>query len=534
MGLIADLKQALGRIEDVAYENITDLKQSGRDLKGLCPFHTEKTPSFFIHVDSQRFKCYGCDAGGDVLDLIALLRGREVTDASFLSELAAELGIERPDDRYSKHKKVLKTLAKYYHAELMGRGKDGQKYLCNRRINRETATAWQLGYAAGDLHEMGLWDERENYAILHDLGILQEGHRGDYCFFEDRLMIPITVNGQCRGFGGRTLVDDKRKYLNSAKHFIFDKSSILFGLDKTEIRDGTLVIVEGYFDVIAPWQYGFRNHVAPMGTALTKSHLGQISGRRIDRIVLAFDSDPAGLNATWKSIKTISQYLPQVQIDVILIPEEDSVFGGWDPDEIVALDEGQAWGYMIEEAPPAWRAYLDYVTPLINDLPRKDRQSGLIRVLSFLNHFNAYIQNEALNYMSEKTDVSLSLLQNLKELTPKKRTKKNTDDEDEADDGPSVPQIVTSTLGAIERYPEAVDKVNHQLIEMGLQPIGDIDFGRFWKKDRDQLSAPAESLVDPQDSIFRNIIAIRKQRVPKLIKDGKTELMNEWARITRI
>lgn len=501
MGLVTRVKEALGPIQDIARSHMTLTGNAGI-LKGLCPFHSEKTPSFVIYIEDQHYKCFGCDAYGDALDLVAHFRGR-VVDISFLVELAEELGLEHIADKYAKQRKVLNEVADYWHTALFENDM-AKRYLAERGIKPSTAKAFKLGFATGDLHQQMPSDE------LYDLGLIRKGNHGDYDFFRDRLMIPITVNNQVRGFGGRTLVQDNRKYINSLAHPLFNKRTILLGLDKAKMTDHTLVLVEGYFDVIALHQAGYTNTVGLMGTALTKDHLNALSGRNIERIVLAFDSDPAGIKATWVNARVIAQYMPTVHIAAILAPVGHPLYG-LDPDEMINNDAGM-WEHLVDNAHPVWQVYVDYLVKFFPRMKSEGKQKALYKMLDFLNSLNAFMANEGKAYLAECSGIPLSIINSLEDTKPK------------------LPPIVTSTLKTVERYPQAVESVNQRLQKVGLSPIGELDFGKYWNQ-RNDFTAGAGNLEDLETSIFRNIIDIRKVRLPKLMNAGRTDLQTEWAKL---
>ena len=518
MGLIAEIKSALGPLE-----NIVSQYESVSNHKCLCPFHNEKTASFQIYPDTDKYYCFGCHRNGDVIDFLAEVRHR-TTDTDFLIELAEELGIERKDDKYAKHRKVLVNVAEFWHRCLF-KSEEAKDYLNARGIKPSTAKKWQLGYAPGVLHK------KNHSPELFDLGLVKEGKRGNYSFFRNRLVIPITINNQIHGFGGRALGDDKAKYVNSPQHPLFHKREILFGLDKATILDETLVIVEGYFDVITLHQAGFVNTVCVMGTALTKEQLNMVASRNIKRIVLAYDSDLAGAKATWTSAKIIAQYLPTVHIAAIFRPERDPLYG-YDPDELV-LQSPDLWKTLVEMAQPVWQVHIDYILSFFPNMKSEQKQEALIRILGFTNSLNSFMASEAKKYLSEQSGYSLRVLSGIEPTLTKRRGIEpkpaarpiNT----------NVSPVIQTTLNAIDRYPRAADNVNERLKAAGLRPIGRMDFGRFWNN-RNEISATAEKFEDPETAIWTNVILLRKERVPRLLNRDKTNenLLQEWGRLMKL
>jgi len=515
--LIDQIKSALGTVEKIASQNGMELHGNRPQLTALCPFHNEHTPSFTIYTSNDKYFCFGCKAHGDAIDLLAHFRGRTV-DTTFLRDLADELGIENKTDKYKTHRDILQQVSADYHTALF-QNKTAKMYLRDRNIMPATAKEFQLGFADGMLHAC----KREE---LYDLGLIKQSEHGDYDFFRDRLIVPITVNNQVRGFGGRTLVDNDRKYINSPAHALFDKGRILFGLDKVKITDGTLVLVEGYFDVIGLWQAGYRNAVALMGTALTKYHLNEISGRQISRIVLALDSDNAGIKATWASAKVIAQYLPKMHINALLMPEGDSLYG-MDPDEIVAQSQ-DLWGDLIEMAPPIWQVYVDFVMGYYRQVKRsEDRQKLLIKSMDFLSNLSGFMASEGKSYLAEETKLSLTILSELE--APRRKVTPQVTEEAPAS---TIPSLITNTLNTIARHPTAVEIVNENLKSVGLSPIGEIDFGKYWKN-QDGVPAWAGNVEHPDEFIYENILRIRKKRLPGLMLKDQS-LVAEWSTLVKL
>jgi DNA primase len=328
------------------------------------------------------------------------------------------------------------------------------------------------------------------------------------------------------------LGDNKKfaKYINSPSHKLFNKSYILFGLDRVEINDGILVIVEGYFDVIGLWQAGYRNMIGLLGTALTKYHLNDLAKRRINKIIIALDSDEAGMEATWKSAHTIARYLPQVSISSLLLPEGEALHG-MDPDEIV-LENPKLWGYLLDVANPVWKDYIDIALVDFKNKDSEYKQKKLIQILNFLNGLTAFMAAEGKKYLVQKSGYTLRVLNSLEVDKPKRTKVAQKEVEQEQ---PEVNKKVASTFVAVNRYKEATEIVNEQLKEAGLQPIGKIDFGQWWKNPPEGIETFAESLEHPEDTILNNIVQIRKDRLRELIKeDNGNKWLPEWERLMKI
>ncbi len=274
--------------------NYVQLKRTGRSFKGLCPFHQEKTPSFVVFPDTQNFHCFGCGKGGDAFTFYMGVEHVEFREA--LQELARRAGVQleaiptvAPEvDAHRQRLLDLNAQAANFFANILKQseaGAPGRQVVAQRGVNQEMIERFQLGYALDRFDALRRFFASRNVPldVAAEAGLLSKRDDGSYYDrFRGRLMFPIRDrDGQIVGFGGRILGDGQPKYLNSPQSPIFDKSSLLYGLDlaKDEIRRRDhVVIVEGYMDAIAAHQFGHANVVAQMGTALTESQFVSSSG----------------------------------------------------------------------------------------------------------------------------------------------------------------------------------------------------------------------------------------------------------------
>lgn len=350
-------------IVDVVQDYI-QLKKSGANFKACCPFHNEKTPSFMVSQDKQIWHCFGCSKGGDIFSFVQEMEGVEFVDA--LKSLAQKAGIElkRQDPKLSSQKSRLEDIlelgAEFFHKSLLQSkaGEAARGYLKERQVEGSTITEFKLGYTPD------LWDTLINFMSkkgfqikdLLEAGLIikREGREGYYDRFRHRLMFPIAdVNSKIVGFGGRVMPGDNEKetakYINSPQTQQYDKSRILYGLDKAkmEIRKQDLaVIVEGYMDVIASHQAGVKNVVASSGTALTTAQVNLIK-RYTQNVVLAFDMDVAGDTAAKRGIDVAIEN--GMNVKIAQLPE------GLDPDDAVQKDI-KIWQEAIKNA----QSIMDY------------------------------------------------------------------------------------------------------------------------------------------------------------------------------
>lgn len=349
-GFIQELK-ARNPIDNVISRYV-ELKRAGSNLVGVCPFHSERTPSFTVFEDN--FHCFGCSAGGDVITFIMRIENLEYRDA--IHFLADRCGLTVPEDeRISNSRKsaltrekafeMNKLAARHFYENLMSAdGAQARKYLEERKISSATRTRFGLGFAKNSftdltqfLHDKGFTTEeiKENFLC----GISQKNGR-PFDMFRNRVMFPIIdTTGNIIAFGGRVMDDSKPKYLNSSDTVIFKKSRNLFALNfakNTVLGDnlekaslskpGEIIICEGYMDVIALHQAGFSGAVATLGTAITSEHARLIS-RYAKNVYLAYDSDSAGQTATNRAISMLAD----VGIDAKVL----KISGAKDPDEYI-------------------------------------------------------------------------------------------------------------------------------------------------------------------------------------------------------
>ena len=314
------------------------LKKKGRYLVGLCPFHSEKSPSFYVYPQNQSFYCFGCGAGGDVITFIRRIENLEYMEAVKL--LADRCGLELPmdsdqsDERSMLKKRVLeinRESARFFHSCLMSeQGRQAYEYLISRGRDRKTIRHFGLGYAPagwdGLLNHLRTTGFSDNDML--EANVVTKGKYGPHDRFSNRVIFPIIdLRGNVVAFGGRALDDKGAKYLNSSDTPVFKKSKTLFALNfaKTSKRPG-LILAEGYMDVIAIHQAGFDNAVATLGTALTEEQARLIS-QYAERVVLAYDSDGPGQAATKRAMNIFDEV--GVKVSVL------SMTGAKDPDEFI-------------------------------------------------------------------------------------------------------------------------------------------------------------------------------------------------------
>ncbi len=375
MDAVSEIKRRIDPVEYIGRS--VQLRKSGKNYRGLCPFHNEKTPSFYVFTDSGIWRCFGsCGEGGDVLAYVQKRENLDFREA--LRTLAAEAGVElsaraaEQRTRAEQLSSIVSAAVDFYERQLASdEGAAARDYLtATRGLNAETIAHFHLGWAPDEWRPLRDYLLGRGYSDEDALaaGVLAVSDEGGtpYDRFRGRVIIPITdERGTYIGLGGRILGAGEPKYLNSPQTEIFDKGRILYALDGagTPAREsGAIVVVEGYLDVIGPWQGGFRNLVATMGTSLTAYHATRIT-RFVSRVVLAMDPDSAGMaaaeragalflgldspeamGAAQRSVEAISS---DIDLDLRVAP----LPAGQDPDDL-AREDPDAWRAAIEQATP--------------------------------------------------------------------------------------------------------------------------------------------------------------------------------------
>ncbi len=356
MAITDEFKQELKARTDIAdvISSYVQLKKSGRNLVGLCPFHNEKTPSFNVSRENSFFHCFGCGAGGDVITFIMKIENLDYVDAVKL--LAERAGMTLPEDGAYDNMGKLKTriyeanreAARFYHRQLYSPGgKRALDYLRGRGLSEKTIIHFGLGYSPGERFELVNYLKSKGFSNneLIQANLASQSTRG-YIFdrFSDRVMFPIIdLRGNVIAFGGRIMSDIKPKYLNTSDTPAFNKSRNLFALQFAKNKaQGQLILVEGYMDVIALHQAGFENAVATLGTSLTEEQ-AMIIKRYCDEVVICYDADEAGQKATQRAINILRP--TGIKIKILTVPN------GKDPDEFIKShgDQGSARFRMLLE-----------------------------------------------------------------------------------------------------------------------------------------------------------------------------------------
>lgn len=402
-------------IIDLVSEYIT-LKKAGRNFVGLCPFHKEKTPSFSVTPDRQMFYCFGCGEGGNVFAF--LMKIGQMTYPEAVRHLAKKTGVVIQERDTQKHRqadsrreqliRINELAASHFIKNLSSpSGKEALAYLRQRGIREEAVRLFRLGLALNSWHHLRDYFEREKASLKYaeQAGLLIPGKDASpYDRFRGRLMFPVEdLNGRVIAFGGRIIGDGEPKYLNSPESDIYTKGKCLYALNraKDSIRkQGYVILVEGYFDLISLWNAGITHVVATLGTALTKEQINLI-GRYSTQVVVLFDPDEAGRKAMERSLGLFMG--AHISARVVMLP------GGLDPDDYVRAYGRDCLLDLIDRAPSLVDYYIDHVLGGRGGF-EKNRDS-LRQAVAFIKQIDNVIdRNLFIKRVSEKLGIDQELL----------------------------------------------------------------------------------------------------------------------------
>ncbi len=391
MSVIDEVKQKIDIAEVIG--QYATLKKAGRNLTALCPFHSEKHPSFFVYPEQQSWHCFGaCNTGGDVFAFIMKKEGLDFGEA--LRLLARRAGVTLPEKFVGVKKEekepffsANEAAALYYHNLLLNSpaAAKAKSYVEKRGLSARTIADFQLGYSLDSYDALKLYLLERGYdeKTLITAGLLYENEKGKTSDrFRGKLMIPIRdIKGRVTGFGARVLDDSLPKYINSPQSPTFDKSGTLYGIDKaaTAIRkQDCAIIMEGYMDVIMAHQRGVVNAVASMGTAITETQVNVLK-KLTKNLFLSLDADAAGEEAMLRTVGY--ENILNAEIRVILLPE------GKDPDEVMREDIGK-WQSYVSEAVPLIDFLFEKTIVKLDLTTARDKSAAVAKLLPIIAAIN--------------------------------------------------------------------------------------------------------------------------------------------------
>lgn len=414
------------------------LKPAGINHKGCCPFHHEKTPSFMVNRERQSWHCFGCAKGGDIFSFLQEMEGMEFVEA--LKMLAERAGVQLENkssgvssSQKNRIKEINTEAARFFHNFLlkMSASKPALDYLQNRKLKMQTIEEWQIGFIPEQWDLLTKYLLKKGFSIddlvLSGMTIKRDGatmQQGYYDRFRGRIMFPLwDVHGTVVGFTGRVLVETEKsggKYVNTPQTMVYDKSRVVFGLDKAkqEIKQKNLIVmVEGQMDVIACHQAGMKNVVATSGTALTE-HQIKLLKRYSNNMNIAFDADAAGQAAAERGIDLA--VAEGMDVRIIMIPDG----AGKDPDECLKKNP-EIWFESVEKAQTIMDWYFQKAlnNKNLNDIKQKQAAAGeLLQKISLIPY--AVEQDHWLRELGGKINVEVSVLrENMKQIAENEKKK---------------------------------------------------------------------------------------------------------------
>lgn len=414
---------------DNIMSSYVSLNRRGRNCVCLCPFHSEKSPSCTVYLENNSFYCFGCGAGGDVITFIMKIENLDYVEA--IKFLADRAGMTMPDEAKNNESSRIKarvleinrTAARFFYSTLTrsADGEKGRRYFAERQLSSATITKYGLGYAPDDWHKLSNYLRSKGFTEeeLIAANLCGRGKNGGiYDSFRDRVMFPIIdLRGNVIAFGGRIIDGSGPKYLNSSDTPVFKKSRNLFSLNfAKKSEEKRLILAEGYMDVIAINQAGFENVVATLGTALTQEQ-ARLMSQYAEEVIIAYDSDGAGQNATHKAINLLSE----VGVRTKIIHME----GAKDPDEYIKKFGALRFKQLLDKSGGAIEFELEKCRNGLNTDTDEGRIEYLKRCVNVLSDITSPIEREVyIGKLAEANRVSKDMLMQQVEGSIKRRLNK--------------------------------------------------------------------------------------------------------------
>lgn len=509
-------------IVDIISESVI-LKKSGRNFFGLCPFHSEKTPSFSVNPGKQIFHCFGCSAGGNVFSFTMKYHSLTFPEAAKMLARKYNITIETKQIDPAKRKELhikeslfrLNKLVMEHYCDDLKNSKSADKarqYLQKRGISTKVIEQFRLGFSPDTWETIVnlLKKEKTSKNIAAQCGLVMEKKQkaGHYDRFRNRIMFPIfDVNMQVAGFGGRVMDDSLPKYMNSPETPVYNKSRILYGLHAAKQfcrQQGFVYIVEGYFDFLSLYQHGIKNCVASLGTAITPEHIRVLKGYAT-KVILVFDSDAAGINAAQKSIKIFLK--EGIDTRILVLPEQS------DPDSYVMKYGQKAFNELALNA----KTIMQFLLQVSIDTHGLSVE-GRIKVLDDMKQYLSSIQDSALRslyvkQLAEKLNIDeKAVLEKVRDLHAKQNRKKislfdETGDKEKLDSDRREEQMISMMLN----FPEIIDEVKNRDI-----------FKYFYSEKLKQIGQKIISVDPGEKSFITNVMT-------KMENDEERELIASYA-----
>jgi len=407
--VLEEIKNRLD-IVDLISEYV-NLKHAGQNWKGLCPFHTEKTPSFTVSPSKQIYHCFGCNSGGDIFSF--LVKYENVSFPEAVNILAKKAGVtiksSQKDAVKTGEKEILLNIHKdavSFFQQHLAKNEKANRYLIERGIDIKAQKLFCLGYAPKTWNALlnHLAGKGYKTEVAKKAGLATQGTKGVYDTFRDRIMFPIyDLKGDVIAFGGRAINGDEPKYLNSPETIIFNKRMILYGLQRAKdaVKEtGCALFMEGYLDVITSHIHGFTNSVAPLGTAFTQEH-GKLIKRFVEDVILVFDSDDAGRKAAKNAANILFE--SGLNVKILALPDRE------DPDSFLRKNGREAFQELLQHP----LSIIDFYMLLKGD--RRSIAHEAIQTISRIS--DRVLQGHYVKTLSEKLRINeFFIIEELKKL----------------------------------------------------------------------------------------------------------------------
>ncbi len=540
MSAIDEVKQKTDIVEVIS--QYTSLTKSGRTFRGLCPFHSEKHPSFFVYPEQGSWHCFGaCNTGGDVFSFV--MKKENIDFGEALRLLAERAGVSLPSraestarkDEKEKLYQINEAAARYFHQLLLNSkaGERARGYLAKRGLSLATIIRFQLGFSLNSWESLKqhLMDIGYTRDELTSAGLIIEGETGEvHDRFRNRLMFPICdLKGRVIGFGARVLDDSLPKYINSPQTPIFNKRSSLYGINLAAqaIRQQNLaIIVEGYMDVLTAHQNGFSNVTASMGIAITENQVGTL--KRLTRnIALALDADEAGEEAMLRCVDYENTL--DSEIRVITLPE------GKDPDNVIQEDPTM-WKYLLEKALPVVDYTFDMTTAGLDMTRAKDKTLATGKLLPIIAAIkDAVRQAHYLQKLARLVSVSERRLEAELARTKPKPSPRQSEEPKRKDTSQALHPLLSSPveeycLALLLKYPELKNLNQQPLPEYFQNSENRVIFTAWQQADNPSL---LKEKLDP--AIWEHLESLEKRdpprdRIEQRYGDCITNLRKEYLR----
>jgi DNA primase len=473
-GLLSEEKVSEIRDRSSILEVVSDyvtLKKTGRNHRGLCPFHSEKTPSFMVNEEKQIFHCFGCGEGGDVFAF--LMKAGHYSFPQAVEELAKRYGVRLPARELSASQKKqmdkreslfeINRIASEYFRDLLTRrreGEEGRRYLSQRGISQEVVAEHGLGYSTDRWDGLveHLREKKVSLDLARELGLIFPKKReGWYDAFRSRILFPIfDLHQRIVGFGGRIIKEGEPKYLNSPESSIYHKGEVLYGLQVAKryaTEKDCIIVVEGYFDLLTLHQYGWRHSVATLGTALTPQHIRTLK-RYTRNLITLFDADQAGVQATLRSLPLFLE--EEVAGKTVILPN------GEDPDGFLRKGNLEDFTKRVEQAVPL----IDFFFQRLMRTYDVKSVDGKVRIakegLALLGKIPDRIRRDFYTKaLAERLDVKESFLYEMLPSSPKGRPKEGEDSKESSLDR-TFPKSEEMVVRLMVHHPEVIPTISQE------------------------------------------------------------------------